>query len=121
MLLAISVMSAVLVVGCAVWPWNKDNDLQERFSEFAEYLSVRGGCVIYEGPWMGIKNDTVPTQNTTLYGGDFLRFPETQEIGEMLRVVQIGKDCAVIEYTYYSLPPAPEEQRSREFQICKSN
>jgi hypothetical protein len=86
---------------------------------YAKFLSLGKNCVIFNAPFAGTKNDELSAYRFELYVGDFLRFPETEEAGEIIKVVDIKDDYAIIEYMRYAAPIAPNKQEKYEFKIYK--
>jgi hypothetical protein len=86
-------------------------------NKYSKYFSLKKGGLVFEAPFSGIFNDRLTTSKTDLKEGDFLRFPETEESGDMLNVIEITSKYALLEYSHYSAPPAPDTQEQYRFKI----
>jgi len=94
--------------------------IPEAAEEYAKYFKFDGNRVLFKAPFVGAKNDKDLVYETELLGGDYIRFSVTLvEQAEIIKVLKLEKDYAVMEYLYASSPPAPREYKRLEFKIYK--
>jgi hypothetical protein len=84
---------------------------------YSQYLSLKGDSLAFEAPFVAILNDSLTTRQAKLKTGDSLRIPQTEEAGEILKVIEITDNYALVEYRRYSAPPAENKQEKYRFKI----
>jgi hypothetical protein len=89
-------------------------------NKYSKYFSLKNGVLVYEAPISGVLNDILNTQKTELKAGDFLRFPQTEETGDILKIIEITRKYSLLEYSHYSAPPAVDRQEQYRFKIYPS-
>jgi hypothetical protein len=90
-------------------------------NKYSKYFSLKNGNLFFEAPFSGLLNDNANIRQAELKEGDFLRFPQTEEAGEIIKIIEITAKSALLEYSRYSAPPAPNTLESYQFKIYTSS
>jgi len=87
---------------------------------YSKHFSLQGDSLVFEAPFSAILNDGPAVGRSELKTGDFLRIPQTEEAGDILRVIEITDKYALVEFRHYSAPPATDKPEEYRFKIYPS-